>query len=195
MPVNGSNAIDQITALGATEAEKVVTTDKNNKVTALEVGNNPIAAATPALQSQEVVFREANGSAAGTYTGTIQLPAGATLVDLIVQQDALWDAGTSASLKVGDTVDDDGFFTAVDLKATDLLADESVNLNGRSGGVEGAFVAGTLTHITDRRKATAALNQIIGVVTTVGTLGTAGITRLIAVYSVATAVDSTFAAT
>lgn len=178
---------------GATKARGFVTTDVDNKVNALEVANNPFAAATPAVQSQEIVFTESAGSAAGTYSGTIQLPAGAILLDLLIQQDVLWTADTSATMIVGDTVDDDGYFVGVNLKATDLLADESVNLTEKDGGVNGAFNAAT--HVTDRRKGTLALNKITAKITTVGTVGTAGITRLIAVYAVATPVDSTFVAT
>lgn len=184
----GANLIDQVT-VGVVEAEKAVTADKNGKIHDVTLSDT-----VSLVQSQELVFTESEGSAAGVYTGTIQLPAGATIMDIVVQNDALWTADTSASLIVGDTVDPDGWYTAVDLKATDLLADESLSF-GVAGGVQGAFIMGTLTHVTDRRKATAALSQVIAEVTTVGTVGTAGITRVIVYYSVGTAVESTFVAT
>jgi len=79
---------------------------------------------TTKIESQSVLFTEAG---AGTYTGTVALPAGAVVVDIIVHAIALWAAATSASMIVGDTVDDNGFFDAIDLKATDLLAAESIS--------------------------------------------------------------------
>jgi hypothetical protein len=80
-------------------------------------GNFPIV--------REVAFAEAG--AAGVYTGSIVIPAGATIHDVIVHGTALWTAGTSALMDVGDAADPDGFFTQIDLKATDLLAGESVS--------------------------------------------------------------------
>lgn len=114
---------------------------------------------------------------AGTYTGTVALPAGATLIDVIIVAVALWTAGTSASLEVGDGTDPDGYFTAVDLKATDLLAGETLSL-ALAGGVQGAYIANS--HVTPRYSATA--RNIIGVVTSVGA-GTAGRTRMLVLYA------------
>ena len=190
MPLNGSNAIDQITA-GVTAAEKFVSTDKDNEVHGVKI--DPTHGV---VQSQELLFTEADGSAAGVYTGTVELPAGATLIDIIVHQVALWTAATDASLIVGDTVDPDGFYTATSLKATDLLADESMSFD-KQGAQGGAFLTvGTSTHISDRRKATAALNKVVAEVTTTGAVGTAGITRILVVYAIApeTEVSATFVA-
>lgn len=124
---------------------------------------------------KEVLFTE---DGAGTYTGTVSLPAGAILLDILIIADALWAAATSASLVVGDADDADGFFTAVDLKATDLLAGESIDFS-KGGGVEGAYLAGTGTHWTNRRDADE--RDIVGVVTSVGA-GTTGRTRMVVVY-------------
>lgn len=131
-----------------------------------------IAAATP-VYSAEVTFTEAG---AGTYTGGVVVPAGATIVDVIVTAVALWDAATSAALKVGDT-DDDGFYAAVDLKATDLLAGESLSF-AQAGGKGGAYL--TATHGNGRYSASQ--RTINGIVTSVGA-GTAGRTRMTVVYS------------
>jgi len=124
----------------------------------------------------ERTFTETAG--AGTYTASVPLPAGATLIDVIVNGVALWTAATSAVLKVGDGTDDDGYFTAVDLKATDLLAGESISL-AQAGGKAGAYIASSQV---SPRYAVAA-RSIIGVVTTVGGSGTAGRTRMTVVYS------------
>ena len=133
--------------------------------------------------AEERTFTE-NG--AGTYTGAVDLPAGATLLDIIVHNDVLWAAATSAVMKVGDT-DDDGYYTNVNLKATDLLANESLSF-AREGGKGGAYYAGTGTHWTNRYSATA--RTINGIITSVGA-GTAGRTRMVVMYVVPTAVAAT----
>src|SRR5688500_15767105 len=70
-------------------------------------------------------------SSRGTYTGSVSVPAGAIVLDVQVPAVALWTATTSAVLKVGDAADDDGFWTAVDLKATDLLLNEGLSFAAR----------------------------------------------------------------
>lgn len=122
---------------------------------------------------------------AGTYTAEVDVPAGATILDIIVNGVALWTAGTSATMKVGDAADDDGFYTAVNLKATDLLAGESLSFS-HQGGKGGAYFAGTNTHVAPRR--TAAARTVSGVVTSVGA-GTAGRTRMMVLYAVPLASD------
>lgn len=123
----------------------------------------------------EVLFTETTG--AGTYTGTIELPAGARIIDIGVDGIALWTATTSASMIVGDGADDNGFFTATDLKATDLLAGEINNIE-HPGGKAGAYIAAE-----QRVLYSASARNIIGVVTTVGAAGSAGRTRLYVVYA------------
>lgn len=177
---------------GVPAARQFVSTDKNNEVTGLKLvdavlsGTASVSGTPPLAQAEQVDFTE---EGAGTYTGTISLPAGAIIHDIIVVAVALWDAASSASLEVGDSADPDGFFTAVDLKATDLLADESVALHEKDGGVGGAYVAAT--HITDRYSATA--RDIVATVTSVGA-GTAGRTRVIVTYSVPASTAATFVA-
>ena len=125
----------------------------------------------------EVLFTE---TGAGVYTGTIALPAGSRIIDIGVDGTALWTAGTSASMIVGDATDPDGFFVATNLKATDLLAGEINNLE-HPGGLAGAYIAAE-----QRKLYQATARSIIGVVTSVGA-GTAGRTRLYVVYANATA--------
>ncbi|MBW2645099.1 MAG: hypothetical protein JRE23_02770 [Deltaproteobacteria bacterium] len=125
----------------------------------------------------EVLFTEAG---AGTYTGTIALPAGSRIIDIGVDGQALWTAGTSASMIVGDDSDPDGFFTATNLKATDLLAGEINNIE-HPGGKAGAYIASE-----QRKLYSAAARNIIGVATSVGA-GTAGRTRMYVVYATPTA--------
>jgi hypothetical protein len=126
------------------------------------------------IQAAEVTFTE---QGAGTYTGSVNIPAGASIVDILVNGVALWDAATSATLKVGDAADDDGYYTGVNLKATDLLAGESLSF-ALAGGKAGAYIANS--QVSPRYSATARV--ISGIVTTVGA-GTLGRTRLTVLWS------------
>lgn len=145
---------------------------------------NQLAATTGyPIEAAEVTFTET--ATAGVYTGSVNIPAGATLHDIIINGVALWDTATSATLKVGDVADDDGFYTAVNLKATDLLAGESISF-ALAGGKAGAYIANS--QVSPRYSATARV--ISGIVTTVGS-GTAGRTRMQVIWSVPTATAAT----
>jgi hypothetical protein len=124
----------------------------------------------------ERTFTETTG--AGVYTGAVPVPAGATVIDIIINGVALWDTTTSATLKVGDATDDDGFYTAVNLKATDLLAGESLSF-ALAGGKAGAYIANS--QVSPRYSASARV--ISGIVTTVGAAGSAGRTRMVVLYT------------
>ena len=130
----------------------------------------------PGMITSEVTFTETAG--AGTYTGSVPIPAGATIHDIVVNGVALWTAGTSATMKVGDAATDNGYFTGVNLKATDLLAGESISFD-QAGGKAGSYIANN--QVSPRYSATARV--ISGIVVTVGTGGTAGRTRMTVVYS------------
>ena len=144
------------------------------------------------IVAAEVALTETTG--AGTYTGDIEIPAGAEILDIVVIGDALWTATTSATLEVGDwttggvALDADGFYTAVNLKATDLLAGESLSF-AQSGGKAGAYNTGTNTHWTNRRSASARLLR--SRVVTVGAAGNAGRTRVVVQYAMANAINAT----
>ena len=127
---------------------------------------------------------------AGTYTGTFEVPAGCVLVDIIVEAEALWTAATSASLDVGDATDPNGFYAAVNLKATDLLAGESLSL-AQPGGKYGAdytpndatgatAILGLAGHM--KRRSLTAARTLQAVITSVGA-GTAGRTNVVFVYA------------
>lgn len=140
-----------------------------------------VAPAGPvSVQSLAARFVE---SGAGVYTANFNLPGGATLIDIIVEAEALWTAATSAVLDIGDAADPDGYFSAVDLKATDLLAGESVAIGSTQvrGGDNGAYLTvGTSTHIS--RRFSSADRTLAAVITSVGA-GTAGRTRVTVVFS------------
>lgn len=143
----------------------------------LEVTNGfAFAGVSDAVRAVEATFAETTG--AGTYSAPVTLPAGATLLDIIVNGVALWTATSSATMIVGDGTDPDGYYTAVDLKATDLLAGESVSF-ALAGGKAGAYIANS--QVSPRYSATA--RTITGSITTVGAAGAAGRTRMTVVYS------------
>ena len=72
--------------------------------------------------------------------GQVKVPADSYILDVQVHGVALWVSGAAVSLIVGDGDDDNGFHTATDLKATDLLAGEA-NTMEHPGGLAGAYTA------------------------------------------------------
>lgn len=113
-----------------------------------------------------------------TYTLTLALPAASLIVDIGVVGIALWNSAGAVSLIVGDGADNDGFFTATDLKATDLLAGETNNIE-HPGGKAGAYI------VSEQRvlyQATA--RNIIGVVTVASGVGTLGRTLMYVHYGI-----------
>lgn len=131
------------------------------------------------VEAHEVQFVE---DGAGTYTASIVVPGGATILDIVVHGSAPWAAGTSATLKVGDATDDDGFYTGVNLKATDLLANESLSF-ALAGGKAGAYIANS--QVSARYAASARV--VSGIVTSVGA-GTTGRTRMTVYISLPTTI-------
>lgn len=134
------------------------------------------------VQSALRSFTETTG--AGTYTASVSVPAGALIHDIKVWSTALWTATTSATMKVGDATDDDGWFVGVNLKATDLLVGEEINFV-QTGGKEGAY----LSTSTGLRSAaySASARTISGSVVTVGAAGSAGRTFMLVSWSLPTA--------
>ena len=127
------------------------------------------------IKVKEMVFTE---EGAGVYTDSVTLPAGAFILDIQVHAVALWAAGTSATLIVGDD-DPDGFYTGVNLKATDLLAGQALTF-AQQGGKAGAYLIST--HVTNAYDAAA--REITASVTSVGA-GAAGETHVLVLYTVA----------
>lgn len=136
---------------------------------------------TPVV-GQRITLTEAG--AAGVYTGSVTVPAGAVIEDILVNGVALWTAGTSATLKVGDVADDDGYYTAVNLKATDLLAGESISF-ALAGGKAGAYIANS--QVSPRYSSPARV--VSAIVTTVGTVASTGATVVDVLYSLPVTAD------
>lgn len=161
------NALDGITA----------TPTELNALDGIPAG----ATAGNLVVAEEVTFTEAGDT---TYTGTVSVPAGAYILNVIVQAISVWDDGTSAAMIVGDGDDPNGFYDAVDLKATDLTDGQTINF-AKTGGVEGAYFSGTASHINGLYNGSA--RDVTGVVTTGGQNGSAGVTRMCVVYVIPTA--------
>ncbi len=153
--------------------------------------NDPARGASGTIVAKRATFEE---TATGTsHVATIAIPAGSVIHSIKVIPRALWGAG-AAVLKVGDTADDDGYFTGVDLKATDALVGEVLETNNDAlwGGKNGAY----LVAATGRRGPTSsnfgmsyvAGSNIVGTVTVTTPGSTAGKTELVVEYSIPLAV-------
>jgi len=133
---------------------------------------------------------ELNGNAA--YSISVTLPAGAILLDFIITGIALWTAATSATLIVGDTADPDGFYAAVDAKATPAVG-TSLRPDTVPGGTgDGAYLGDTNGEFigpasSNFGRVYTAGSVITATITKVGS-GTAGRTGFHVVYALPTAV-------
>lgn len=160
--------------------------------------NNPSFTGSPAgiVVAKTVAFTE--NATATTHTGSVVVPAGAVLLDIQVTNQALWTGGT-AVMKVGDSVDDDGYFIGVDLKAADLVLGEVLSSMQSTlwGGKEGAY----LVAASGRRGPTAtnfgnycaAGTTITGVVTVGTPATTVGRTFMTVFYAVGAVTAATAA--
>lgn len=122
-----------------------------------------------------------------THTMTFTIPAGATLLDILVVPQVLW-TDSSAALVVGDANSANGWFTTTELDATDLVIGERLQASNANnwGGVNGAYLT------TAGRFGQQSANMIggycpsaysvIGVVTVATPSGTAGRTRMTVLY-------------
>lgn len=144
---------------------------------------------------EEVTVTESSANnAAGTYTGSVTVPAGAYLIDVIVHGVAVWNSSGACTGIVGDVVDDNGIFTGIDLKATDLLAAEGLAASGVAGSAGGKAGADLANSQWNRRWL--ATERVISlIVTCAAASGTTGVTRMSVIYSnPTTATAATFAA-
>ncbi len=130
----------------------------------------------------EMVIKITDGdgfSAAGVYTASVTIPAGAYLNDVQVHGVTLWDSASSASMIVGDEDDDNGFYEATNIKSGGALAAGEVFAFNHDGGEKGAYV-------TDDDGALGGYSSSTRTVTakiTTGGAGTAGETRFLVIWS------------
>lgn len=129
---------------------------------------------------QEVTFTETGGAL--TYTGSVTVPAGSYLIDVIVHAVAVWNNAGAVSMKVGDAAVDNGIFTAVDLKSTDLLEAEGLSASG-VGGSSGSEAGADLANGQWNRRYLATERVISGIITTASTGGSTGRTRMLVIWA------------
>lgn len=133
-----------------------------------------------------------------THTATFTIPAGSTLLDIIVVPQVLWTGGT-ATFTCGDANSANGWFTATNLKATDLILGERLQASNANnwGGVNGAYLttAGRFgqqsTNMIGGYCPTA--YSVIGVVTVGTPATTAGRTRMYVLWMVGESVTPVLA--
>ena len=132
----------------------------------------------PNVAEMVMSFDDNGGGAAGVYSISCVIPAGSYIQDVQVHADTLWDSGTSATLIVGDSDDPNGFYAAVNAKATNLVANEVLSF-GHDGGLLGAYITdddGVMTQYSSSARTVSAE------MTTVGTAATAGVTRIVVLW-------------
>ena len=141
----------------------------------MPVINGGVVNGVALVRAQEVTFTETGGAL--TYTGSVTIPAGSTLIDVIVHAVAVWNNAGAVTMIVGDVADDNGIFTGIDLKATDLIAAEGISATGvaaSGGGKVGADLANTQWS----RRYLATERVISGIITAASTGGSTGRTRM-----------------
>lgn len=143
---------------------------------------------------QEVTFTE--GGAAGTYTGSVTVPGNSWLLDIKIYNTVYWDAGTDAVMDVGDADDPNGYYAAISVKATDIVAGTNAEVIDfeNHGGKQGAYIVAATG---ERDRMYYATERVItGLITTTGAAGSAGRTRMLVIYTDPTVpTAATFAAT
>jgi hypothetical protein len=152
---------------------------------------------TGVVVAKTITFTEDASST--THTGTVEIPAGSTLLNIQCVNTVLWTGGT-ATLIVGDDDDPNGWFEATNLKATDQLVGEVLDISNAEnwGGKNGAY----LVAATGRKGgATATFSgvyyvsaaEVIGVVTVGTPATTAGRTFMTVTYTTGTVTAATSA--
>jgi hypothetical protein len=151
--------------------------DRGASAAAAIAQSNLQTAIPQAVLTEERTFIETAGD--GVYTATVAIPAGATVLDVIFRNTALWTAGTSALLVVGDDDSVNGYIASTSVKAAPI-ADTAGAGAGFStalslGATLGAYAGGA-------GKFCAAAKTITATITKIGT-GTAGRSRLLVKYA------------
>ncbi len=138
--------------------------------------------------SKTVLFTEDVTST--IHTGTVVIPAGATLLDILVVPQVLWTATGTVTFKCGDANSSNGWFLNTNLKATDLLLGERLQASNANnwGGLNGAYLttAGRFGQQSGNMIGGFCLTaySVIGVITVVTPATTAGRTRMQVLWTV-----------
>ncbi len=132
-----------------------------------------------------LAFRETTG--AGTYRGTITVPANSLILDVVWKNSKLWTATTSATLNVGDEDDPDGYFANINLKAEPVEATPTNPVSWSSFKSDAGTKAGAYAGL---RKYSTSAQVITATVVTVGATGDAGISYMFVIYATPIAVNA-----
>lgn len=128
---------------------------------------------------QEVTFTETSGS--GVYTGSVTVPGGSFLVDVLVHGVAVWDNAGTVDMIVGDVANTDGMLIITSLKAAgDLVAGETL---GMGTALDGGETGDDVTSSSWKRRYLATERVVSGVITTSSTGGSTGRTRMVVLYT------------
>lgn len=183
------------TDTGGTYASATLTSPTITGTTALGAGASIASptvtgdASSGIVVSKTVPFVE--DATMTTSTGTVVIPAGATLVDIVVTSSVLWSKA-SARFTCGDAQAATGWFVSTDLSGTDLLVGEALRAAGGSaawGGVNGAYLVSATGRFGQATSTKAgpyyvSAGSVIGVVTVTPGAGAAGRTTMTVTYSV-----------
>lgn len=134
----------------------------------VDIGNDTQVEVSQLLVAERS-FTETTG--AGTYTATVEVPAGYSVLDVRWLTTALWTAATSAVLNIGDADDADGYYAAIDLKTYPALV--TGNPYGFTANSNGG------PHVYGSGKYYGSGGTITATVTTVGATGSAGRSRML----------------
>lgn len=151
-----------------------------------------ITSPSGAVTCLEALFTQVAGNK--THTATFSIPAGATILDIWITNTVVWNSDTSATMKIG-LVDDDCFFTALDVK-TVPGAGKSINLAwpGNVGGASVPEIDGGAGNqqlgATNGFFYNASAASLAAVITDVNVSGTNGRTRVTVLYSLPSTVVS-----
>lgn len=154
--------------------------------TLLTLGTITTAGDSPGAVSKTILFTEDATSV--THTGTVTVPAGCMLLDIVVWSTVLW-TDSSAAIVVGDAGSANGYFTSTNLNATDLLVGERLQAASSNfwGGKNGTYLT---TAGRFGRTGTTAIGgycptdtPVIGVVSVTTPSGTAGRTYMQVIYA------------
>ena len=127
-----------------------------------------------------VVEKAIAENGAGTYTATVAIPAGATVLDVIFRNTVVWAAATSAAMTCGDTANATGYYSSTNVKTT-----PAADTNGAGAGLSTRLSLGASagTYKGGGGKFYATADTITCTVTSVGA-GTAGRSRLLVEYAI-----------
>jgi hypothetical protein len=127
------------------------------------------------VQCSEVTFTETSG--AGVYTGSVTVPAGAWIIDIIVHGVAVWDNAGAVDMDVGISGAATSYFDITSIKAAgDLVAAESISFS-ETGSETGTLQA------TNYARYSASARTIDGIITSASTGGSTGRTRMLVLWA------------